>query len=166
MKCIEKNTAETIISRSLFNFFSINSHITCLGVYFPILQEPNLHFFYSILRKHGVHLCLPKIHSKNFYLDFISWMSDDILIKDSHGVFAPLHGKTIKPNAILIPCLGFNRDRVRLGYGGGYYDRTLAKQYQILLHQQLVTIGIAYANTQVDFISEAHDIALDIIITG
>jgi 5-formyltetrahydrofolate cyclo-ligase len=64
-----------------------------------------------------------------------------------------------RPGALLIPCLGFNGGRFRLGYGGGYYDRTLAQQ------PRPVTAGIAYNCLAAEFASAAHDVALDLVLT-
>ena len=60
---------------------------------------------------------------------------------------------------LLIPCLGFNANNYRLGYGGGYYDRTLA------LAPKPFTLGIAYQQGQVNFIAEEHDLPMDLIVT-
>ena len=63
------------------------------------------------------------------------------------------------PAALLVPCLGFNEERYRLGYGGGYYDRTLEHA------PRPRTLGIAYACLQAQFASGPYDIALDHIVT-
>jgi 5-formyltetrahydrofolate cyclo-ligase len=65
----------------------------------------------------------------------------------------------VQPQALLIPCVGFNRQRMRLGYGGGYYDRTLAASPRPL------AIGIAYRGSLATFAADPYDIALDAIIT-
>jgi 5,10-methenyltetrahydrofolate synthetase len=58
-----------------------------------------------------------------------------------------------------VPCLGFNAQRYRLGYGGGFYDRTLAPL------PRPATAGVAYACLEAQFGHAAHDIALDAILT-
>jgi 5,10-methenyltetrahydrofolate synthetase len=63
------------------------------------------------------------------------------------------------PQALLIPCVGFNRNKIRLGYGGGFYDRTLAPL------SRPRTVGIAYSCGLAEFDGAAHDIALDAVIT-
>ena len=64
-----------------------------------------------------------------------------------------------RPPVLLIPCLGFNAQGYRLGYGGGYYDRTLAGA------PRPQTVGVAYACLRADFASAPHDVALDLVIT-
>ena len=60
---------------------------------------------------------------------------------------------------MLAPCLGFTETRLRLGYGGGDFDRTLAQTPRPL------SVGIAYAFTKVVFAADVFDIALDVILT-
>ncbi len=81
-------------------------------------------------------------------------------MKDACGVLVPAKwSEPIQPNTVLIPCVGFNAQRIRLGYGAGYYDRTLA------IAPRPATIGIAYTCAQAAFDAAPHDIALDAIIT-
>ncbi len=65
----------------------------------------------------------------------------------------------VAPELLLIPCVGFNQERFRLGYGGGFYDRTLAAR------PRPRAIGVAYECSRAEFSVEAHDIALDAVVT-
>jgi len=154
-----KAAAEVAICARLLAWLHANP-VTRLGVYHPIRQEPDLYPAYNALSAQGVHLCLPIIRGKELPLEFIRWTPGDALVKDAMGTSVPAQGDIVQPQALLIPCLGFNGERLRLGYGGGYYDRTLAQAPRPL------TLGIAYADALVDFAAEAHDIALDLIISG
>jgi 5-formyltetrahydrofolate cyclo-ligase len=60
---------------------------------------------------------------------------------------------------LLIPCVGFNTARFRLGYGGGFYDRTLA------LSPRPFALGIAYQLSRAEFAAQAHDVAMDTVLT-
>ncbi|WP_050476368.1 5-formyltetrahydrofolate cyclo-ligase [Herbaspirillum rhizosphaerae] len=132
--------------------------ITSIGVYHPIRQEPDLHPVYNALSVQGVHLSLPIIRGKELPLEFVRWTPGEMLVKDAMGTSVPAQGAIVQPQALLIPCLGFNAAKLRLGYGGGFYDRTLAQTPRPL------AIGIAYADALVEFDGQAHDIALDLII--
>jgi len=67
------------------------------------------------------------------------------------------------PELLLIPCVGFDIDGYRLGYGGGYYDRTLAAWPG---SKKPLTVGVAYEACRTHALQrEAHDIALDLIVT-
>lgn len=154
-----KAAAEGAICARLLTWLQ-NNALTSLGVYWPIRQEPDLHSAYNALSAQGVHLSLPIIRGKELPLEFIRWSPGDALVKDALGTSVPVQGEVVQPQALLIPCLGFNAARLRLGYGGGFYDRTLAQTPRPL------ALGIAYTDAQVDFAAEPHDIALDLIISG
>ena len=131
-----------------------------LGVYWPIQGEPDLRSVYVDLARRGISLALPVVSSKNAPLKFAAWAPDDPLMKDACGVLVPARwSEPVRPNTLLIPCVGFNAQRIRLGYGAGYYDRTLATT------PRPATIGIAYTCARAAFDGAPHDIALDTIIT-
>jgi len=153
-----KAAAEAIICSRLLDWLQRNP-VASLGVYHPIRQEPDLHPAYNALAAQGVHLSLPIIRGKEAPLEFVRWTPGETLVKDAMGTSAPAHGETTHPQALLIPCLGFNTARLRLGYGGGFYDRTLAQDPRPL------AIGIAYAEALAEFSGQPHDIALDLILT-
>lgn len=134
--------------------------LVALGVYWPMRGEPDLRDLYAELSGRGVALALPVTAVKNAPLRFAAWEPGDALVEDAMGVSVPAKSETLlRPEALLIPCVGFNAANVRLGYGGGFYDRTLA------LSPRPVSIGIAYECARVEFVSEPHDIPLDWIIT-
>src|SRR5690606_21931832 len=73
----------------------------------------------------------------------------------------PAEREPVRPTALLVPVVGFDAAGYRLGYGGGYYDRTLA-----LLEPRPLTIGVGYAGARLDTIHpQPHDIPLDAIVT-
>lgn len=131
-----------------------------LGVYWPLAGEPDLRAAYAALAARGVPLALPVVLEKNAPLAFADWRPGEAMVEDAMGVAVPAQLRPrARPPALLVPCLGFNGARFRLGYGGGYYDRTLAAA------PRPATLGVAYACLAADFASDAHDIALDQIVT-
>jgi 5-formyltetrahydrofolate cyclo-ligase len=134
--------------------------ITRLGVYWPIRSEPDLRASYTILHQSGVELLLPVVLERDAPLQFVPWMPGSAMVRDLCGVPVPANQPfQAPPAALLIPCVGFNRMRFRLGYGAGFYDRTLAKI------PSLYTIGVAYSCLEAEFEAAQHDIALKKIIT-
>lgn len=131
-----------------------------LGVYWPVHGEPDLRAAYSELVQAGAQLALPVVVARDAPLAFAAWTPGDPMVTDGMGVQVPgdLHFVE-RPPAMLVPCLGFNADGYRLGYGGGFYDRTLAAQ------PRPATLGIAYACQQALFAHAAHDVPLDVIVT-
>ncbi|CDG85630.1 5-formyltetrahydrofolate cyclo-ligase [Janthinobacterium agaricidamnosum NBRC 102515 = DSM 9628] len=134
--------------------------IRALGVYWPLHGEPDLHGLYALLAARGVTLYLPVVLEKHAPLAFSEWTPGVAMVKDGMGVAVPQDLRLQAcPPAILVPCLGFNAQRLRLGYGGGFYDRTLARR------PRPRTLGVAYACLAAAFTGGVHDIALDDIVT-
>ena len=134
--------------------------VKTIGVYWPMRGEPDLHAAYASLTELGVQLALPVVVSDDVPLKFYTWAPGEPVIKDRYGAAVPadLHTE-LHPQALIIPCVGFNPQRFRLGYGGGFYDRTLASV------PRPQTIGIAYANAETTFAADTYDVALDMVMT-
>jgi 5-formyltetrahydrofolate cyclo-ligase len=134
--------------------------IACLGVYWPIRGEPDLQDAYAELARRGLPLALPVVTGRDMPLAFAAWKPGDALEEGAMKVPVPqAPHRLVTPDALLIPCVGFNIARQRLGYGGGFYDRTLARNPGPL------AIGIAYQCALAQFEGDAHDIALDAVLT-
>jgi len=131
-----------------------------IGVYSPIRCEPNLRDLYSNLHSAGKQLALPVVIAKNRALGFVSWAPGDAMEKDDFGVLIPARRDTfVQPGLLLIPCVGYNATHFRLGYGGGFYDRTLAEL------PQAYSVGIAYQLASCEFAAEPFDLAMNCIVT-
>lgn len=134
--------------------------IDSVGVYLPIRGEPDLGAAYLSLQEKGVQLALPVVHERDAPLRFVKWQLGQELSRDACGVPVPAgEQETLAPVLLLLPCVGFSPAGFRLGYGAGYYDRTLA------LPSRPRTLGIAYANALAVFEPGQHDIPLDAILT-
>jgi 5-formyltetrahydrofolate cyclo-ligase len=134
--------------------------VPALGVYWPLRGEADLSPAYAELALSGVRLVLPVVLARDAPLGFADWQPGEAMANDEMGVAVPAALRMVaRPPALLVPCLGFNAQRFRLGYGGGFYDRTLA------LTPRPLTLGIAYACLAAPFASAPHDVALDRIIT-
>lgn len=134
--------------------------VEAIGVYWPLRGEADLSVAYAELAENGVRLALPVVLARDAPLGFADWQPGEAMVKDEMGVAVPAELRMVaRPPALLVPCLGFNEAGFRLGYGGGYYDRTLA------LAPRPFTLGIAYACLAAQFASAPHDVALDRIMT-
>lgn len=134
--------------------------IRVLGAYLPMPGEPDLTPLYAELLRREIHIAMPVVIEKNQALIYVSWQPGDALSKDASGTLAPARRDVaLSPELILAPCVGFTESRLRLGYGGGYFDRTLARQPKPL------AAGIAYACTCTHFAAASHDVPLDWILT-
>jgi len=113
-------------------------------------------------RRHAV--ALPVITGKNRILNFHLYEKTDPLVANPMGILEP-DGTTalVEPDVLLVPLLAFDRHGHRLGYGGGYYDRTLA---DLRSRKKIIAIGIAYSFQEIAEIpTDAHDVKLDKIVT-
>lgn len=134
--------------------------VGAVGVYWPLAGEPDLRAAYAELHQAGVRLALPVVMERNAPLAFTEWTPGEPTIADEMGVQVPAALRFIaRPPALLIPCLGFNAEGYRLGYGGGYYDRTLEAA------PRPHTLGIAYSQQEAVFSHAPHDVPLDVIVT-
>ena len=131
-----------------------------LGLFWPIQDEPDLRDTYPLLQQMGIQLALPLVVGKALPLVFLKWKPGDAMSADDYGIPVPARRECeTQPQVLLIPCVGFTVDYFRMGYGGGYYDRTLASQPRPL------ALGVAYSQAQTTFEVAAHDIAMDTILT-
>ena len=132
-----------------------------LALWWPIGSEPDWRSFASQLRRLGWQLALPCVTGKNLPLSFARYDEDTVLRCAGLGIFEPAQVQRIQPWIIAAPCVGFFKN-YRLGYGGGYYDRSLA---QLDDGARKRTIAVAYSACEVVFEPEAHDIAFATLIT-
>lgn len=132
-----------------------------LALWWPIGSEPDWRAFAPQIRKAGWQLALPCLKGKNQPLAFARFDEDTVLRSAGLGIMEPAQTHWVNPWVIAAPCVGFFGD-YRLGFGGGYYDRTLA-----LLDAQARarTIAIAYSICEVELEPKGHDIAFGTIIT-
>ncbi len=127
--------------------------------YWPIAGEPDL----RPLWPEWEQVALPVVVGRGMPLRFALWRPGTVMRAGPFGVPVPEVAQWVEPDFIVLPCLGFFVDQkgrcFRLGYGGGYYDRTLAAQTR-------PTFGVAYSESRLEeFPIAEHDVPLDAIIT-
>jgi 5-formyltetrahydrofolate cyclo-ligase len=116
------------------------------------------------LAARGHPLALPVMVAKAAPLRFHAWCETDVLIEHPYGVREP-HPEcpVLVPDVLLVPLLAFDAEGYRLGYGGGFYDRTLEALRAV---RPVHAIGIAYAGQErSDVPHGAHDQRLDVVLT-
>ncbi|MGL4667983.1 MAG: 5-formyltetrahydrofolate cyclo-ligase [Saezia sp.] len=137
-----------------------------IGAYWPIHGEfdplPALNRWQELAPEGQTrHIALPVTHKDTKQLTFHAWYPGCAMEKDAYGIPKPKETAQLVPTLLLIPCLGYAPRGIRLGYGGGFYDRTLA-----MLTPQPYTVGLAYSMGFVpDLKSESFDIPLMTILT-
>ena len=134
-----------------------------IGGYWPIRNEPDIRALFHEWTKGGHRIGLPLVDRVQRPLTFVHWKPQSAMAPGFLGVPVPTSGNAVYVELLLVPCLGFSTGpgdvHHRLGYGGGYYDRTLAAR-------SCKTIGIAYeAMHSEHFEPGPHDVPLDYIVT-
>lgn len=134
-----------------------------VSAYLPIRTEMDVKPTMLALLGLGYRLCVPVVEGRGRPLRFRAWRPDVKLERGSFGVEAPVEGDWLEPDALLVPLLAFDAGGWRLGYGGGFYDRTLA---DLRSRRQVVAIGFAFAGQQVEAVPrDATDARLDAVVT-
>ena len=127
----------------------------------PIKHEPDVLAVVQSWRTEGTIAALPVVLGEAQPLAFRVWTTDSILQPDRYGIPTPEQGDFVHPDLILVPLNGFDAQGFRLGYGGGYFDRTLA-----VLSPRPLTVGVGFEINRLDSIRpESHDLPLDWIVT-
>ena len=103
---------------------------------------------------------LPVIDKVHKTLTFHAWYPGCPMEEDAYGIPKPKGTEEIVPTLLFVPCVGYGPGGYRLGYGGGFYDRTLAT-----LQPRPVTVGLGFSQGWLpDLEPESHDIALDALL--
>ena len=134
-----------------------------IGAYLPIKGEfdalPAL-FRWSEAENHR-RIGLPVINRDTKQLRFHTWYPGCEMEEDAYGIPKPKDTEAFEPQLLLVPCVGYGPSGLRLGYGGGFYDRTLAA-----LAPRPVTVGVGYSHGLLPWLkAEPHDVPLDVMLT-
>jgi 5-formyltetrahydrofolate cyclo-ligase len=112
---------------------------------------------------HQGPVCVPVIIGKGQPLRFREWSPGCALIEGDFGALIPAEGAWIEPEVLIVPLVGFDGRGFRLGYGGGFYDRTLEG---LRAKHPTLAVGFAYAAQELPQVpTDAYDQRLDAVIT-
>ena len=132
-----------------------------LGFYWPFKGEYDPRPVVQQLHEKGVALALPVVVEKAAPLIFRPWFPGARLIAGVWNIPVPAEGDAVLPDTLLVPLVGYDRQNFRLGYGGGFYDRTLAA-----MPHRARTVGMGFGLGSLDTIyPQSYDIPMDVIIT-
>ncbi|MFC2981953.1 5-formyltetrahydrofolate cyclo-ligase [Roseicyclus marinus] len=133
-----------------------------LSGYWPIKGEPDLRPALAGLHRAGVTIALPVVETRAAPLVFRRWTPGTKVVRGDWNIpVPPPEADVLTPDIALAPCLGWDGACFRLGWGGGYFDLTLA-----VLVPRPVTIGVALSGARLHTIfPQPHDIPLDLILT-
>ena len=134
-----------------------------IALYYPSNFELNILKVLDLKYFSGQTILLPVIE-KNNLMKFYPWKKNDVLTVNEFGILEPIKTKAKIPDVIMVPLLAFDKDKFRLGYGKGYYDRYLSKY--IKQYKDIMTVGVAFSFQKHHKIPiNQNDIKLDFILT-
>ncbi len=154
--------------QSLMRVWLLGRHELVIGAYWPIHGEfdplPALHRWKEdgelLDEPQPRRIGLPVIDKQTKTLSFHAWYPGCSMEEDAFGIPKPKDTELIVPTLLFVPCVGYGLGGHRLGYGGGFYDRTLAK-----LKPLPFTVGLGFTLGFVpDLEPEAHDAPLDTVL--
>ena len=159
-ECEERSAKIRTHLQHTFSQLSIQRVAFC----WPICTEPDLRPLMQYWLDAGdtrFKALLPVVVGVAEPLAFRAWTPDCSMQDDRYGIPTPIEGEFAVPEVLLIPVNAFDAQGYRLGYGGGFFDRTLAA-----LNPAPLTIGVGFELSRVETIDpQAHDIRLDAIVT-
>jgi 5-formyltetrahydrofolate cyclo-ligase len=132
-----------------------------LGVYWPFQAEFDPRPLIEWVIAQGSSVALPAVVDKKGPLEYRGWRPGEALVDGVWNIPVPEARNLVVPGAVLAPLVGFDRDCYRLGYGGGFFDRTLAA-----LSPRPLAIGVGFEMSQIETIfPQPFDIPMDVIVT-
>ena len=132
-----------------------------LGVYWPFQAEFDPRALIDWVIAQGLAVALPAVVDKKGPLEYRAWRPGEALVDGVWNIPMPEAKNVVLPQAVLAPLVGFDRQCYRLGYGGGYFDRTLAA-----LSPRPLAIGVGFEMLCIETIfPQSFDIPMDVIAT-
>jgi 5-formyltetrahydrofolate cyclo-ligase len=153
------------LARRLMEAVARHPKASCIGFYWPVAGELDARDVLTVWLALDASrkAALPVVIAPRAPLVFHAWQPNVAMKKGRYGIAVPAEEYVVVPDLLVIPCVGFDADRYRLGYGGGYYDRTLADWPGGLAP---ATIGVAFESAKCDALPRGEfDLPLGAIVT-
>ena len=147
--------------KDLINF----KNYKIIASFISFKSEISTQFLNEFLLNNGKILCLPIIKNNSETLNFIEYNLKTKLVSGKFGIMQPSDlSKEFLPEIILTPCLAFDENGFRLGYGGGYYDKTFS--YLKKIKHKFISIAVAFDDQKIDeLVHDKYDQKIDYILT-
>jgi 5,10-methenyltetrahydrofolate synthetase len=154
--------ARSAVLQEVLRVWLLGRSETAIGAYWPIRGEfdplPALYRWSEFDPRRRIGL--PVMDRDSLQLSFHVWFPGCPMQEDAFGILKPKDTERFVPQLLVIACLGYGPNGLRLGYGGGFYDRTLAA-----LAPRPKTVGIGYAHGFIPWLRpEPHDVPLDAML--
>ena len=155
------------VAKSLDHLLDRHIHAsakTIISVYWPFRGELNLRGWMADAHERGYRIALPIVQSKAQPLQFRQWTPDGRLVPGVWRIPIPADGELLTPTVVIAPLIGIDTQGYRLGYGGGFFDRTLASLAEQSHLPLVIGVGQSIARIRTIY-PQAHDVPMHWVIT-
>lgn len=147
----------------LLAYVALHRQVNVVAGYMPIRTEISPLATMTILHEQGKRICVPVIQGPDVPLAFHEWKPDCEMIEGPFGAAIPKKTVVLEPELLITPLVAWDGEGYRLGYGGGYYDRSFE---QLRAKRQTIGVGFAYEAQRLPAVPrEATDQRLDAVVT-
>lgn len=160
---IGRDAASIAIAGYFLQFIPMQA-VAVISGFLPIGSEIDTRPLLRQVLDQNIDICLPAVIQRDHPLEFRQWRDGDPLIEEDFGTKAPaITAKVVEPDILVVPLLAFDRAGYRLGYGGGFYDRSLQKLRE---KKPVLAVGVAFAGQETGTVPrDENDQPLDWVIT-
>lgn len=150
-------------NRNLIGQLALYRDAKIIAAYMPIRTEVSPIATMTILHGQEKRICVPVIQGDGMPLKFQEWTPDVEMVDGPFGASVPATGAFLQPDVVVTPLVAFDRKGYRLGYGGGFYDRSFEELTAI---KPVVAVGFAYGAQELKSVPrERTDHKLDAMVT-
>ena len=152
------------ITHFFHEWISGQKSVFVVALYHPVNSEINPLSLIEYLDIKNKTICLPMVVNKKQPLIFKPWRPGEEMVIGHYGISVPDNDQIVTPDLVICPLLAYDSKGMRLGYGGGFYDRTIR---YLRRNRQTKYIGLAFSEQKSyhDLPSEDHDVPLDAVLT-
>lgn len=158
----DERTAQAAVIADLLDDLLLPGPKQVIAAYWPIRSELDLRGWMIRAHRRGARIALPVVVTRDQPLEFHEWTPRCAMTRGIWNIPVPANAVPLRPDVVVAPVLGIDRDRYRLGNGGGYYDRTLANMNST---PHIIGLGQDFARIPTIF-PMPWDIAMDSVILG
>lgn len=150
-------------NRNLIGQLALYPQAHVIAAYMPIRTEVSPIATMTILHGQDKRICVPVIQGEGQPLKFQEWTPDGAMVDGPFGASVPETGAFLVPDVVITPLVAFDRKGYRLGYGGGFYDRSFE---EICAQKPVVAVGFAYSAQELKRVpTEPTDHRLNAMVT-
>jgi 5-formyltetrahydrofolate cyclo-ligase len=162
-KIAHQNADDAIANTHLQAALPILGDAHVFAAYMPIQTEISPMSTMEWLVAQGKSVCVPVILGAGQALEFHQWTPETVMIKGAFGAAIPKDGTALRPDVVITPLVAFDMSGYRLGYGGGFYDRSFE---ELAATGSVAAVGFAYQGQELPSVpTESTDHRLDVMVT-